>query len=157
MNSYGSSNSWTSQNWGPRSYSYWLVASLSLFMLFLGTNAFIQPEAAIQGFGLTLFHPSDTAIIYIKANRDLYIGLIIGALLLLRMRRVLIVLSILSIEMPIVDAILVLRSDGAAPASAWIHIGTVGYILVVTWILFREERSAQRAQKNSANINTMMK
>lgn len=141
MNPYGSSTSWQSKDWGPRAYSYWLVASLSLFLLYLGVNTFIQPEAAIQGFGLTLFHSSDAAIIYIKANRDLYIGLVISALLLFRLRKASLILLILSIEMPIVDAILVLRSDGAAPASAWIHIGTVIYILIVAWVLFREERS----------------
>jgi hypothetical protein len=65
-------------------------------------NGFHFP-AAIQGFGLPLSHASDAAIVRIKADRDLFIGLIVACFLLLKMRRSLIVMLLVGTGMPLID------------------------------------------------------
>lgn len=133
----------TSNNWGARSLSYWLVALLSAFLLFLGVNGFIQPEAAIEGFGLPLSHPADASIVRIKADRDFFIGLFIVSLLVLKMRRASLVFMIAAVGMPLADALLVL-ANAADKSASWIHLATVAYLLIVSWMLYREERNAAK-------------
>jgi hypothetical protein len=60
-----------SNKWGPRSVTFW--------------HGFVQPEVAIQGFGLKIHHSADASMVRIKVDRDLFIGLFIAALLFSRM------------------------------------------------------------------------
>ncbi|MEJ9233292.1 DUF4267 domain-containing protein [Peribacillus butanolivorans] len=73
--------------WGPRSATYWLVGVVTLLMLYIGVNGFLQPEAAIQGYGLPLQDATDKYIVWVKADRDLFIGVFMLALMVLRMRK----------------------------------------------------------------------
>lgn len=131
-----------SKEWGPRFVTYWLSAIVALLLLFLGINTFIQPEAAIEGFGLSVSNPSDVPVAYIKADRDLFIGTILTVLLLLRMRRAYIVFMLFGTGMPLVDAWLVL-SYGADQTASWIHLVTAAYMLIISYMMFREERRAR--------------
>ncbi|NRF93900.1 DUF4267 domain-containing protein [Paenibacillus frigoriresistens] len=83
--------------WGPGSVTFWLVGVVTLLMLFLGVRGFIQPEAAIRGFGIPLHDTADSYLVHIKADRDLSIGIFLLALMVLRMRKALLVLMLTSI------------------------------------------------------------
>lgn len=48
--------------------------------------------------------------------------------------------------MPIVDAILVL-TNAVDKTPSWIHIVTAVYVLIVGWMLYREEERAKSANK----------
>jgi hypothetical protein len=126
--------------WGPQSISYWLVAIISLGLLTLGINGFIQPEAAIHSFGIPIYHHLDVAIVRIKADRDLITGLVAGVFLVLRMKKALIVYMLVATGMPIIDAFLVLTNQAADKINAWPHLVTIIYVLFVCVVLNREER-----------------
>lgn len=130
--------------WGPKSVTFWLVGVVTLLMLYLGVRGFIQPEAAIRDFGIPLHDTSDRYLVHIKADRDLFIGIFLLALMLLRMRKALLVLMLTSIFMPIIDAILVI-TNAVDKTPSWIHLITAVYVLVVGWMLYREEQRAKAA------------
>ncbi|MEW9701873.1 DUF4267 domain-containing protein [Paenibacillus sp. SI8] len=132
--------------WGPKSVTFWLVGVVTLLMLFLGVRGFIQPEAAIRDFGIPLHDTADRYLVYIKADRDLFIGIFLLVLMVLRMRKALLVAMLTSILMPIVDAMLVL-TNAADKTPSWIHMVTAVYGLVVGWMLYREEARAKAANK----------
>ncbi|WP_127534265.1 DUF4267 domain-containing protein [Paenibacillus kobensis] len=133
-------------DWGPKSATFWSVGVITLLMLFLGVKGFIQPEAAIRGFGIPLHDTADKNLVYIKADRDLFIGIFLLVLMILRMRKALLVGMLTSIIMPIIDATLVL-THATDKAPSWIHIVSAVYGLVISWILYREERQANTTTK----------
>ncbi|MFD0678369.1 MULTISPECIES: DUF4267 domain-containing protein [unclassified Paenibacillus] len=128
--------------WGPKSVTFWLVGVVTLLMLYLGIRGFIQPEAAIRDFGIPLHDTADRYLVHIKADRDLFIGICLLTLMVLRMRKALLVIMLTSILMPIVDAILVL-TNAVDKTPSWIHIVTAVYGLVVGWMLYREEQRSK--------------
>lgn len=133
--------------WGPKSVTFWLVGVVTLLMLYLGVRGFVQPEAAIRDFGLPLHDTADNYLVHIKADRDLFIGVFLLALMILRMRKALLVVMLTSILMPTIDAILVI-TNAADTTPSWIHMVTALYGLVVGWMLFREEQRATIVSKS---------
>lgn len=134
--------------WGPKSVTFWLMGVSTLLMLYLGISGFIQPEAAIRGFGIPLHDTADKYLVLIKADRDLSIGLLLLTLMVFRMRRALVVFSFTAILAPIVDAILVL-THAVDKTPSWIHIVTAIYVFVVGWMLYREEQRSKVARLSS--------
>ncbi|MZQ86467.1 DUF4267 domain-containing protein [Paenibacillus sp. 5J-6] len=140
--------------WGFKSVSFWLVGVVTLLMLFLGVKGFIVPEAAIRDFGIPLHDVSDKYLVHIKADRDLFIGIFLLALMVLRMRKATLVVMLTSIIMPIIDALLVI-THAVDKTPSWIHIGTAVYGLVVGWMLYREERRTQTAETETVSTRTV--
>ncbi|UKS29490.1 DUF4267 domain-containing protein [Paenibacillus sp. HWE-109] len=134
--------------WGLKSVTFWLVGVVTLLMLFLGVKGFIQPEAAIRDFGIPLHDVSDKYLVLIKADRDLFIGIFLLAMMILRMRKALIVVMLTSVLMPAIDALLVL-TNAVDKTPSWIHIITAVYGLAVGWMLYREEQRVQKANTRS--------
>lgn len=127
--------------WGPKSLTFWLVGVVTLLMLYLGVRGFVQPIGAIRDYGLPLHDTADNNLVYIKANRDLFIGIFLLALMILRMRKALLVAMFTSILMPAIDAILVI-SHAADTTPSWIHIASAVYGVVIGCMLYREEQRA---------------
>ncbi|MBA2938623.1 DUF4267 domain-containing protein [Paenibacillus sp. CGMCC 1.16610] len=142
----------STSNWGLKSVSFWLVGVVTLLMLFLGAKGFMTPEAAIRDFGLPLHDVTDKYLVHIKADRDLFIGIFLLALMVLRMRKAMLVVMLTSIIMPVIDAILVI-TNAVDKTPSWIHIVTAVYGLVVGWMLYREEQHA-RIANTETTINT---
>ncbi|MGO4269754.1 DUF4267 domain-containing protein [Paenibacillus sp. TAF58] len=128
--------------WGPKSVTFWLVGVITLLMTYLGVKGFIQPEAAIRDFGIPLHDAADKYLVHIKADRDLFIGIFLLALMVLRMRKALLVGMFISVLMPIIDATLVV-TNAVDKTPSWIHLITAVYGLVVGWMLYREEQRAK--------------
>ncbi|WP_028778049.1 DUF4267 domain-containing protein [Shimazuella kribbensis] len=127
--------------WGPKSVTFWLVGVVTILMLYVGVNGFLNPEAAIQGFGLPLKDVADKPIVWVKADRDLFIGVFMLALMVLRMRKASLVFLLATTGSPIFDAIIVLQ-NAVDKTPAWIHIVTVVYMLIVSWMLYQQEKKA---------------
>lgn len=127
--------------WGPKSVTFWLVGVVALLMLYIGISGFLQPEAAIQGFGLPLKDAADKPIVWIKADRDLFIGVFMLALLVLQMRKAAMVFLLATAGSPAIDAILVWQ-HAADKTPVWIHVVTVVYMLIVSWMLYQQEKKS---------------
>ncbi|SFD56833.1 protein of unknown function [Paenibacillus catalpae] len=118
-----------------------LVLYHLLYLNDLGVRGFVQPEAAIRDFGLPLHDTANKYLVYIKADRDLFIGIFLLVLMILRMRKALLVVMLTSILMPTIDAILVI-TNAEDKTPSLIHIVTALYGIVVGCMLYREEQRA---------------
>jgi hypothetical protein len=128
-------------SWKPTSLSFVLTALIAAFMLFLAVGGFLQPLAAAKGFGLGLLDPADAVFLRIKAGRDLGVGLILVALLALRMRAALVLVVFAACVMPLVDCLVTSTSDrGSVPYALMVHGSAVAYCLVLGVLLLRGER-----------------
>jgi hypothetical protein len=125
-------------SWKTSSPSFVLAALLAAFMLFLAARGFVQPLAAAKGFGLGLLDAGDAVFVWIKAGRDLGVGLILVALLALRMRAALAPVVFAACVMPLVDCLVTSTSDrGSVPYALMVHGSAVVYGLVLGAILLR--------------------
>ncbi|MET3544824.1 hypothetical protein ABID47_001418 [Paenibacillus favisporus] len=127
--------------WGPKAVTFWLVGVVTLLMLYIGVEGFLTPETAIQSFGLPLQDASDKSVVWIKADRDLFMGVFLLALMGLRMRKASMVFLLAATGMPVVDATVVLQ-HALDKTPSWIHIVTVVYMLIVSWMLYQQEKKA---------------
>ncbi|RUS48906.1 DUF4267 domain-containing protein [Cohnella sp. AR92] len=136
--------------WGVKSATFWMVGVITLLMLYLGIRGFLQPEAAIRGYGIPLQDTADKSLVYVKADRDLFIGIFLLVLMIFRMRKALLIGMLTSTIMPILDAALVL-TYATDKTPSWIHIVSAVYGFVISWLLYREERHA-RTTANSVSL-----
>ncbi|WP_028778691.1 DUF4267 domain-containing protein, partial [Shimazuella kribbensis] len=132
--------------WGPKSVTFWLVGVVTLLMLYIGVMGFLQPEASIQGYGLPLKDTADKTIVWVKADRDLFIGVFMLALMVLRMRKASLVFLLATTGSPVFDAIIVLQ-NAVDKTPAWVHIVTVVYMLIVSWMLYQQEKKAKHSNE----------
>ncbi|MEJ7154469.1 DUF4267 domain-containing protein [Staphylococcus ureilyticus] len=127
--------------WNHRSLTYWLTASISLGLIILGINGFIQPEPAIRAYGLSNPHDFDFDVVRVKAGRDLITGVLVAALVIFRMKRSSIIAClIMGIGIPTIDTIIVLNQRDSNIIDAWPHLVAIAYILIICFLFFRERR-----------------
>ncbi|APR87894.1 hypothetical protein A7982_13243 [Minicystis rosea] len=132
-----------SLSWKTTSPSFILGALGGAFMLFLAVRGFAQPVAAAQGFGLPLFDVGDAVLLYIKAGRDLGIGLMFVGLLALRMRVALGVVTLASSVMPLVDCLVTSISGRVSISYAlMVHGSAVIYCVVAAVVMLWTPRPA---------------
>jgi hypothetical protein len=111
--------------------------ALVAFLFLLAVRAAFDPTGAADGFGMPVSSQDALPWLRIKADRDLGIALILMTVLLLRQRRVFGAITLVSVVMPLVDAVSVMgngaRSVGYALA---VHGSAAVYgLLLGTWLL----------------------
>ncbi|SHF44511.1 protein of unknown function [Seinonella peptonophila] len=87
---------------------------------------------------------ADKPIVWIKADRDLFIGVFLLALMVFRMRKASMVFLLATTGSPVVDAIVVWQ-NAVDKTPSWIHIVTVVYMLIVSWMLYQQEKKANNS------------
>jgi hypothetical protein len=129
----------TSVRWAATSPTFLVSLALAAFMLFLGVRGLFAPEAAAQGFGLSLVDPADAVWLRIKGDRDLSAALGMGVFLALRWRRALGVFLLASITSPLLDCIISLATPGhntvlalSIHGGATVLVGVLGVVLLRT-------------------------
>jgi hypothetical protein len=134
-----------SVSWKPSSLSFVLAALLAAFMLFLGVRGFAVPVDAAKGFGLALLDAGDAVFVRIKAGRDLSLGLMLVALLVLRMRSALAAVVLAASVIPLVDCLVSITSDrGNLAYALMVHGSAVVYGLVLGALLLRASPAAAK-------------
>lgn len=91
---------------------------LGLAMIFLGTRFFLAPEAATAAFGIRFNAGNDYSFHYIKGIRDIFSGLLICVLVLMKENRALGVTLLAGTLIPVNDLLIVLHKtyNGVGPA-----------------------------------------
>ena len=121
----------------PRSAAYVMTALLAAFLFVLAIRGFLQPVAAASGFGIALADASDAAWLYVKAGRDLSVGLMVCALLASRDRTAVFGLLLASLVIPLNDGLQVVLHDRTRLAYALAVHGSAVLFGVVTLVLLR--------------------
>jgi Domain of unknown function (DUF4267) len=117
-----------------------------LFIIYIGLEYLLAPQAAAAGFGVPTWPQREgTAFLAVKGVRDIATGLVVGALLLSGHRRALGWAMLALAFIPVGDMVIVL-SQGGAPATAFgIHGLTAAVVLVGAALLLRERPTPANA------------
>lgn len=123
------------RSWGVKSLTYWLALLFSIGLIALGVNGLIQPEAASRAFGLGIVDSADSGFVMAKSTRDLVLGLTIAIFVVVKMKKTLMLLALISSIIPIVDGILVLTQYGGELKDSWQHFITAILVLMTAFLL----------------------
>lgn len=118
--------------------SYRVAFILGFAMIFLGFRFFLSPEAATADFGIHFNSNRDYSFHHIKGIRDVFSGVLLCALVLLKEKRALGVTLLAATMIPVSDLLVVLsKSYNGLPQSmshiiAIIICSVFGIILLAT-------------------------
>ncbi|AQW48227.1 DUF4267 domain-containing protein [Streptomyces violaceusniger] len=117
-----------------------------LFSFYLAMSFILTPETSTPGFGLPTWPAGDGGgFLNVKGNRELAMGLGMGALLVTGQRRALGWVVLMVAAAPFGDMITVLAHHGSLSAAFGIHGLTSAFIAVTGLLLLRETSKAHKA------------
>jgi len=116
--------------------AYVLTGLLVAFLFLLALRGYLAPESAARGFGIPLAAARDDAFLFIKAGRDLSIGVMLIGLILAGKRGPLAAVIAASLIIPLNDCLQVI-ARGDVGYALGVHGSAVAYGLVVLWVLRR--------------------
>jgi hypothetical protein len=115
-----------------------LTAVLCAFILFiLSLRTVIDPTGAATAYGMPLSSHGDIPWMYVKAGRDLGVGVALAALLFTRQRRAVAVFLIAATLMPLADFLIVITHTGRVMFALGVHGSAAIYTLVLGLVLLR--------------------
>lgn len=127
--------------WGPRSLSYWLTLLVALGIIYIGVRFIVDPVAGAGGFGVSFSSDRDFPYARIKGIRDIFSGLVLLPLLILRMRKAAAWVFTSAMVVPATDFLIILSTNGSADIQhLLIHGLTVVYMLFTSFLLFKNYR-----------------
>ena len=126
------------QQWGIRSISFWMTLLIALGIIFVGARFIVSPNAGAVGFGIPFTSNGDLPFGRIKGIRDIFSGLALLPLLMLRMRRATAWVFTSAIIVPATDFLVVLSTNGASDIShLLVHGLTALYMAITSFLLFK--------------------
>ena len=129
------------QTWGTRNLSYWLTLLIALGIIYIGARFIINPNAGATGFGIPFATDHDFPYARIKGIRDIFSGVALLPLLILRMRRAAAWVFTSTIIVPATDFLIVLSTNGASDIQhLLIHGLTVVYMIFTSYLLFKHKK-----------------
>ncbi|MEI9918964.1 MAG: DUF4267 domain-containing protein [Bacteroidota bacterium] len=120
--------------------SYAIAFLLGLAMVFLGARFFFAPEAATDAFGIRFNANGDYSFHHIKGIRDIFSGVLLCALVLMKERRALGMMLFVATIIPVSDMLTVLAKSYTGVQQALSHIIAI-IICSVVGILLLTGRS----------------
>jgi hypothetical protein len=105
--------------------SYIVAFLLGIGMIFIGARFLIVPEAATAGFGIQFDSHNDYSFHQVKGIRDIFSGLLICVLVLLKERRALGITLLAGAIIPTMDMSIVLSKTYNGVQQAIPHISAI--------------------------------
>ena|ERR1700722_7480709 len=116
---------------------YWLYAALTLGILLAGVIAVFDPFVASVLFGRPVKTVDDYTWVRLAGMRDIAIGMIFAAMLVIKEQRTAGVLVLLTIVVPVGDAFTVFSARGAS-YQVFIHGGAAIFMAVLGMLLLKK-------------------
>ena len=116
---------------------YWLYAALTLGILLAGVIAVFDPFIASVLFGRPVKTVDDYTWVRLAGMRDIAIGMIFAAMLVIKEQRTAGVLVLLTIVVPVGDAFTVFSARGAS-YQVFIHGGAAIFMAVLGMLLLKK-------------------
>jgi hypothetical protein len=123
-------------NFTAKSPLYWLYAALTLGILLAGVIAVFDPFIASVLFGRPVKTVDDYTWVRLAGMRDIAIGMIFAAMLVVKEQRTAGVLVLLTIVVPVGDAVTVFSARGAS-YQIFIHGGAAIFMAVLGMLLLK--------------------
>jgi hypothetical protein len=132
-------NSETNQ-WGIRSASFWMTLLIALGIIFIGARFIINPKVGAEGFGIPFHNVNDIAFGRVKGIRDIFSGLVLLPLLVLRMRKAVAWVFTAAIIIPATDCLIILATNGPSDIQhLLIHGLTALFMAITSFLLFSDK------------------
>lgn len=114
--------------------AYGLAIVLNLFVVYMGSQFFLRPEASAAGYGV----PSEKKNVYltIKGLRDTSYGILGLALIAFADARAVAIYMLVVALNPLGDTLIVLRNGGTKAVAFGIHFSTAVIVLFDAVLLF---------------------
>ena len=119
------------QNWGSRSVSYWLTLLLALGIIFIGIRFILQPQVGATGYGIPFDSAPDAAYGIVKGIRDIFSGIVLIPLLLLKMRKATAWVFATAVIVPLSDFLVILFYNGPADTEHLLIHGLTALVMIV--------------------------
>jgi len=124
-------------NFTAKSPLCWLYAALTLGILLAGVIAVFDPFIASVLFGRPVKTVDDYTWVRLAGMRDIAIGMIFAAMLVIKEQRTAGVLVLLTIVVPVGDAFTVFSARGAS-YQVFIHGGAAIFMAVLGMLLLKK-------------------
>ena len=125
----------------PVSILFWMVVLLAVGIIFIGIRFLAAPITAAAAFGVPAGATPQTAYLWAKGTRDIVSGLLLLALLGMRVRsRVIAVFILVATLIAVADFVNVYLNMGYVPALAT-HAGTAAFMVILAALLWRNSAS----------------
>ena len=126
----------------PKAVSFWLVILIAVGIIFIGMRFLVMPLPAAAAFGVPAEGTRPLAYLWAKGTRDIVSGLLVIALLWLRVRRRVLAAFIgVATLIPIGDFINVYLNVGVNnPIALGVHSGTAVFMLILAAFLWKQSR-----------------
>lgn len=126
-------------DWGINSVSLWLTGALALGIIFIGARFIYQPQVGAVGYGIALSDTHTLAYGKINGIRDIFSGLALLPLLIMRMRKATAWVLTCAIIVPATDFLIVLYNNGSKDVEhLMIHSLTAAVIVIDSILLFQK-------------------
>lgn len=121
--------------WGTRSVSFWITLILASGIIFIGLRFIMLPHVGAVGYGVSFNNVSDAAYGQIKGIRDIFTGISLLPLLIMRMRKAVAWVFTAAVIVPVADLFIVLSNNGAADMEHLLIHGITALAMIVNSIL----------------------
>ncbi|GAA4918933.1 DUF4267 domain-containing protein [Mucilaginibacter defluvii] len=121
--------------WGTRSVSFWITLILASGIIFIGLRFIMLPHVGAVGYGVSFNNVSDAAYGQIKGIRDIFTGISLLPLLIMRMRKAVASVFTAAVIVPVADFFIVLSNNGAADTEHLLIHGITALAMIVNSIL----------------------
>ena len=132
---------------------YAIAFLLGLGMIFLGARFFFSPEEATAAFGIRFNANGDYSFHHIKGIRDIFSGILLCALVLMKERRALGLMLFVATIIPVSDMITVLSKSYNGVQQAIPHIIAIIICSVVGISLLTAKSSINVSSKSQEIVN----
>jgi hypothetical protein len=134
------------QHWGTRSVSYWITLIIALGIIFIGVRFMLQPQVGAIGYGIAFSDAHDAVYGKIKGIRDVFSGIVLLPLLIMRMRKATAWVFTTAIVVPVVDFLIIRSTNGAGDLEHLLIHGITALVMIAnSFLLFHTRNQPVKA------------
>jgi hypothetical protein len=130
-------------HWGIRSVSYWITLILALGIIFIGARFILQPQVGATGYGIPFNDEPDAVYGKIKGIRDIFSGIVLLPLLVMRMQKATAWVFTTTIVVPAFDFLIILYTNGVGDVAHLLIHGITALVMIInSFLLFRKNKQS---------------
>lgn len=134
------------ENWGMRSVSYWFTLTIAIGIIFIGLRFIFQPQTGAAGYGIPITDIRNAAYGKIKGIRDIFSGIVLLPLLIMRMRKAVAWVFTAATIVPAADFIIVMTTNGTGDFQhLMIHSLTTLFMIFNSFLLFKSNTASAQS------------
>lgn len=126
--------------WGMHSTSYWITLLLALGIIFIGIRFILQPQVGALGYGIAFRDAGDEAYGQVKGIRDIFSGIVLLPLLIMRMRKATAWVFAAATVVPLGDFLIIAATNGSGDLEHLLVHGLTALIMIINCFLLFAKR-----------------